>query len=157
LYKRSWFTICLRYNNNRFDAEDCLQTALVRIFSKLRQFDESKGSFKNWSNRIVVNANIAFLKRQRALNITDLDDDVLVYDDIQIDKENMISSENLIKVVQQLPVGYRSIFNLYVLEGFNHKEISDLLNISIGTSKSQLARAKKLLRNQLEELLKTTY
>ena len=149
--------ICLRYNKNRYDAEDCLQSALVSIFSNLEQFDAEKGSFKSWSHRIVVNANLQFLKKQKLRMHNDLEDEYLLCTQENDEQEFALSTEKMVKLVQQLPAGYRSIFNLYVVEGYSHAEIAQILDISIGTSKSQLAKAKKMLRRQVEVVLKTVY
>jgi len=131
-FKAYWYAICLRYNGNRFDADDCLQNSLINIFSKLGQFDVNKGDFKSWSAQVVVNDNLMF----------HLAEDT-----------SIISSENLTKLIQGLPNGYRAVFNLYVLEGYTHNEISSILDISVGTSKSQLSKARKLLQHQLEVVI----
>lgn len=153
-YKSGWFMICLRYNRNRFDAEDCLQTALMSIFSNLHQFDPDKGAFKHWSDRIVVNACLRFLQRQDRFQYSDSMEDYLPVLPEQNVEGRPVSTEYLLALVQKLPAGYRSIFNLYVLEGYNHQEIAQIMSISVGTSKSQLAKAKRMLRNQLEAELK---
>lgn len=156
-YKTSWFMICMRYNKNRYDAEDCLQSGLVSIFSKLSQFDAKRGTFKSWSHRIIVNANIQHLKKQQLFRHAELVDEYLTNDNEADESIEPLTTESMIKLVQQLPPGYRSIFNLYVMEGFTHREISEILDISVGTSKSQLAKGKRMLRNQLELVLKTVY
>ncbi len=146
--------ICLRYNRNRFDAEDCLQTALMSIFSNLTQFDSEKGAFKHWSDRIVVNTCLRFLQRQDRFQYSDTMEDYLPVLPEQVPEGQPITTEYLLSMVQKLPTGYRSIFNLYVLEGYSHQEIAQIMSISVGTSKSQLAKAKRMLRKQLEAELK---
>ncbi len=155
LYKTYWYMLCLRYNRNEHDALDVLQDAMIQIFTKIDQFDASRGNFKSWSGRIIINQNLMFL-RKRKLSYS-LDDeetslDVETYHDSAID---MLSAQELMKLVQKLPDGYRAVFNLYVLEGYSHKEIATLLHINEGTSKSQLFKAKKMLREELEVLYTT--
>lgn len=153
MFKSYWYTICLRYNKNNFDADDCLQNSLINIFSKLKQFDENRGNFKSWSAQIVVNDNLMFLrKKKQNYQIFDLEENLLIQEEVTEEK-SIISSENLTKIIQTLPDGYRTVFNLYVIDGFTHSEISEILDISIGTSKSQLSKARKLLQHQLEVVI----
>ena len=151
-YKNLWFAICLRYNHNQFDAEDCLQNALVKIFSKLGQFDSRKGRFKDWANRIVVNENLLFLRqRTKDRKMTEgITPETVSQPE---SSENTLSPERMTRLIQKLPEGYRNVFNLYVMEGYNHKEIGQILDISVGTSKSQLHKARKMLQQELEVLL----
>ena len=152
-FKSYWYAICLRYNGNRFDADDCLQNSLINIFSKLNQFDVNRGDFKSWSAQVVVNDNLMFLRKKKN-NFEAFDLDMEIEDVTEISNESsIISSENLTKLIQALPDGYRTVFNLYVLEGYTHKEIASILNISVGTSKSQLSKARKLLQHQLEVVI----
>ena len=151
-YSRSWFGLCLRYCQNRSDAEDVLQNALIKIFGKIEQFNPALAGFNTWSSKIVVNESLMFLKGRKSFN--DLDD-VKMVAEMHVDQEEMslLSAEALTKMVQKLPDGYRTVFNLYVIEGYAHNEISEILNISVGTSKSQLSKAKQLLRKRIEVLL----
>lgn len=152
-FKSYWYTICLRYNRNSFDADDCLQNALINIFSKLNQFDQERGDFKSWSAQIVVNDNLMFLrKKKQNFQTFDLEEEKHIVEQVS-EESSVISSENLNKLVQALPDGYRTVFNLYVMDGFTHGEISEILGISIGTSKSQLSKARKLLQHQLEVVI----
>ena len=152
-FKAYWYAICLRYNGNRFDADDCLQNSLINIFSKLDQFDVKRGDFKSWSAQVVVNDNLMFLrKKKNNFEAFDLEMDVEDVEPIS-EESSIISSENLTKLIQALPDGYRTVFNLYVLEGYTHNEIASILNISVGTSKSQLSKARKLLQHQLEVVI----
>jgi len=151
-YKTGWYMICLRYNKNRDDASDVLQNALIKIFGKIEQFDENKGHFKSWSSQIVVNENLMFLRKKVAsFQVDELSDhfDISNQDETALD---MLSAQELTKMIQTLPEGYRAVFNLYVIEGYTHKEIADLLNINLGTSKSQLFKARKMLQKKLEVL-----
>lgn len=153
MFKAYWYTICLRYNKNTFDADDCLQNSLINIFSKLDQFDEKRGNFKSWSAQVVVNDNLMFLrKKKQNFQTFDLEESLHVPEEIS-EESSIISSENLTKLIQALPDGYRMVFNLYVMEGYTHSEISEILTISVGTSKSQLSKARKLLQHQLEVVI----
>ena len=153
LYKRYWFAICLRYQGSRQDAEDCLQNSLIKIFSNIKQFDSAKGEFKSWSAQIIVNENLMFLRsaqRTEELNETNHN----IFSDELAEEEGIgISAEQLTRLMQKLPVGYRTVFNLYVMEGYTHKEIGEILNISSGSSKSQLAKARRMLRRHMEVLV----
>jgi len=150
IFKKSWFMICLRYNRNRADALDALQNALVNIYSKIHQFDAKKGSFKSWSSRIVANESLMLLRKKvSSFEVQSLPEEFELIDksETPIDK---LSAKELTLLIQKLPDGYRTVFNLYVMEGKNHSEISTLLNISEGTSKSQLYKARKFLRQKID-------
>jgi RNA polymerase sigma-70 factor (ECF subfamily) len=152
-YRTKWFMISLRYTKNRDDALDVLQNALINIFGKLDQFKPESGSFSAWSSRILVNESIMFIRKQsRDFLRTELDDDLMTIDARENQIERM-SAEELTNLISKLPDGYRLVFNLYVIEGYTHKEIARMLGISEGTSKSQLYKAKKMLRNQIEVIL----
>jgi len=154
-FKKGWFRICLRYNKNREDASDALQNALINIFQKIEQFDLKKGNFLAWSNRIVINENLMLLRKKvSAFNIGEIRDDLDIFDQNETPVEKL-SVEELTNLVQTLPHGYRAVFNLYVMDGYTHPEIAKKLNISSGTSKSQLFKARKLLQGKLEVLLST--
>jgi RNA polymerase sigma-70 factor (ECF subfamily) len=152
-YGHVWYSICLRYHKNSEEAKDALQNALIKIYSKIKQFDKSKGDFKSWSCKIVVNENLMLIRKNKNF-LREFDD---TYDESILDSEetaiDILSAAELTKMVQQLPDGYRTIFNLYVIEGYSHEEIATMLNISKGTSKSQLFKAKKLLKRKLEVLI----
>lgn len=152
-YRSVWYSICLRYQNNSATALDCLQNALIKIFSKISQFDVEKGSFKSWSSRIVINENLMELrKRSSKAFVEDIEESYDLFDESESAVE-MLSAQELTNMIQQLPAGYRTIFNMYVIEGYSHVEISKELGISAGTSKSQLFKARKLLQQQLEVLI----
>jgi RNA polymerase sigma-70 factor (ECF subfamily) len=147
-YKRYWFTISLRYNSSSHDAQDCLQNALVKIFSKINSFDQSKGSFKTWSSRIVINESITYLKTKQNSLTDQLD--IIEGSMYYVEEENnRMSKKNIINLIQKLPIGYRQVFNLYVMEGYSHNEIAEILGISTGTSKSQLFKARRMLQTMV--------
>ncbi len=152
-FKSGWFMICLRYCSNRADASDALQNALILIFSKIEQFDAVQGEFKSWSSKIVVNSCLMFLRKNtNRFQFNELKEDILMYEE-QHTQDDVLSVEEMTKMIQELPIGYRTVFNLYVLEGYTHVEIAEILEISIGTSKSQLSKSRKLLKQKLEVVL----
>jgi len=154
LYERHeqyWFRLCMRYGRNRSEAQDIMQDALVQIFKTLKQFDNKKGSFAAWSNRIMVTTALQHFRREKYRISEDL---TTVLDDADTSEDafDKISAKELTQIIQQLPDGYRMVFNLYEIEGYKHYEIAEMLDISVGTSKSQLSKAKKMLRLQLEKI-----
>ena len=153
MHKVQWFMVCQRYSNSREDARDMLQDGLVQIFKDLHQFDAKRANFSTWSNRVMANAAIRYLKKWKHLNfIEELKDMEQVIIDTSENVE-IFNAEVLTKAIQQLPAGYRLVFNMYVLEGYSHQEIANKLNISVGTSRSQFFKAKKQLKAWLEVML----
>jgi len=153
LYRSKWFMICMRYLPNKADAEDALQNGLIHIFSKLDQFDPEIGDFGAWTSRIMANDCIQSIrKNQKNMMVQELNNELPVFytEESALDK---ISREDIMKIIQKLPSGYRIIFNMYVFEGYSHKEIATQLNISEGTSKSQLFKARKMLQEALEVII----
>lgn len=146
-YASKLFSLCLKYSKNYAEAEDNLHDAFITVFSKIEQYN-NKGSFEGWLKRIAINTS---LQRYR--------EDVGVYDivnegnieDVSVDiNDDNVSIDFLLKIIQELPDRYRLIFNLYVLDGYSHVEISELIQISTGTSKSNLARARLILKQKIE-------
>ncbi len=142
--------ICLRYARDKSEAEDILQEGLIQIFQQIKKYDPAKGTFASWSARVIVNKALEYLRKWRRLKFQeDLDgmqEDLILDNSIVED----ISAKELIKTIQKLPTGYQVVFNMYTIEGYSHKEIAEQLGISVGTSKSQLSKAKKILRNWIE-------
>ncbi len=142
---------CLRYAQNRYEADDIMQEGLIQIYQDLSQFDEKRSQFLTWSSRVIAHTALRFLKRNKWHDTFQSTDEI---DDVEEDKANMIyeqiAAKEMTMMLQQLPVGYRLVFNMYVLEGYKHQEIAEKLNISAGTSKSQLYKAKKMLQTLLE-------
>ncbi len=153
-YKRAWFLCCLRYAGNKAEAEDMLQDAALAIFSDLATYDAKRGSFATWSHRVVVHAALRYIRKWRPIDrLTDSDTSALHQEDGSESVYDKLSAQELLDMVQRLPTGYRLVFNLYVIEGFKHHEIAEKLNISLSTSKTQLLKAKRMLRKKLEALL----
>lgn len=141
------FAICLRYADNYHTAEDLLQEGFIKIFKNIRSY-RGDGSFEGWAKRIVVNTAIEHYRKQaRMYPIVNLD-----AVDYSLNMEYLADTlelQDLQKLIQRLSPGYRTVFNLYVVEGYSHREIAEMLDITEGTSKSQLARARYLLQKMI--------
>lgn len=153
LHEVHWFRICLRYGKNRSEARDIFQEGVIDIFKNIKQFNPNRGKFQSWSNRIIVNAALRYLKQQhwsQSFEDIKMANHTADKTETALDK---IALKELIGVIQELPLTYRLVFNLYVMEGYSHKEVADKLGIPVATSKSRLSKAKKALRQELEVLL----
>lgn len=143
-YAPLFFSICLRYLKDPMAAEDALVEGFYKIFSKLNQY-KREGSFEGWMKRVIINEALMKIRKRNNLSLY-----------VEIDKAYNVKEEptaitdlaaqELMSLVQELPNGYRTVFNMYVIEGYKHREIGEILGISINTSKSQLILAKKKLR-----------
>lgn len=147
-YKDTLFFISLKYCRNEADAEDNLHDAFITIFQKMKTY-KNKGSFEGWMKRITIFKAIDKYKVQKPLNI-EINNDILE-GQVEIAADPDITLDQLLKLIQELPDQYRLVFNLYQMDGFSHKEIAALLNISEGTSKSNYHRAKLVLRDKIKE------
>ncbi|MEM9647576.1 RNA polymerase sigma factor [Flagellimonas flava] len=146
-YSGILFGMCLKYSRNRTEAEDNLHDSFMTIFSKMDQYNFN-GSFEGWIKRITVNTVLQKFRKEQYLNVVSEN----VGEEIEVDTEQMdVSLSTLLGYIQELPNKYRITFNLYVLDGYSHKEISEMLGTSTGTSKSNLARAKMILREKIEK------
>jgi len=147
-YASKLFTLCLKYSRNYAEAEDNLHDAFITVFSKIDQYN-NKGSFEGWLKRIAINTS---LQRYREnVGVYDITDEGNI-EDVSVDiNDKDLSIDFLLGLIQELPDRYRLVFNLYVLDGYTHVEISELINISIGTSKSNLARARLILKDKIED------
>lgn len=150
-YSKLHLLTCLRYVKHRYDAEDLLQESYIRIFKDLKQFDSCKGNFLNWSKRLVINICLQHLRKKRI--VIDFDNLKQAVDKVDLNSEilSQLNLEDLTKVISSLPKGYRTVFNMYVIDGFTHKEIAEELKISTSTSKTQLMKAKKMLQKNLSQ------
>lgn len=147
LFSGKLFSICLKYSRNYAEAEDNLQDAFVTIFNKIGQYKE-KGSFEGWLKRVAINTALQRYREDKGvLNL--VNEDVVAEDEVLVDSDS-IPIDYLLKIIQELPDRYRLVFNLYVLDDYSHQDIAEMLEISIGTSKSNLSRAKQLLKDQIE-------
>lgn len=147
LYSSKLFSICLKYSRNYAEAEDNLQDAFVTIFNKISQY-KHKGSFEGWLKRITVNTALQRYRNQGVFEI--IDESKIEVVEVTIDDDFDISIDFLLQIIQELPDRYRLVFNLYVMDGYSHKDIADMLKITTGTSKSNLARARMILIEKIE-------
>ena len=141
------FAVSLKYSRSYEEAQDNLQESFLLIFDKLKQFNE-KGSFEGWAKRLVINYVLQQYRKQGAF-MELVSDNIPNVEEVEIDDES-VTMDFLLKIIQELPDRYRLVFNLYVVDGYSHKEIGDLLEISDGTSKSNLARAKMILKEKIQ-------
>jgi RNA polymerase sigma-70 factor (ECF subfamily) len=158
LYNRfsgKMYAVCLRYANNADDAQDLLQEGFIKVFRNLHRF-RAEGSFEGWIRRVFVNSSIEhFRKKSVELSkVSDKEENTI--EDQDISALDQLAERDIVKLIQDLSPGYRTVFNLYVVEGYSHKEIGDLLGISEGTSKSQLARARSILQKKVAQYLSDT-
>ena len=145
------FAVCLRYMGNRMPAEDILQDGFITLFSKLDSYS-GEGSFEGWARKIFVNTALMSLRKTDALKLSDdLEEAGNLSSDISTQIQN-IGYKEIMKIVMKLPDGYRTVFNMFVVEGFSHKEIAQALNISEVTSRSQLQRARMILQEKIKKL-----
>jgi len=148
LFAPKLFGVCLKHSRNYSEAEDNLQDGFILLFEKINQF-QFKGSFEGWAKRVVINNVLQKYRSQGVFEI--VNENIPDVPDIDIDEES-VSMDYLISIIQQLPDRYRLVFNLYVVDDYSHKEIAEMLNITIGTSKSNLARARMILKDKIETL-----
>ncbi len=146
LYTGKLFALCLKYSRNYQEAQDNLQNGFITIFNKIEQYN-FKGSFEGWLKRIIINTALQTYREKNVLNL--VTEEIPEEVDVEIDEEH-VSLDFLLKLIQELPNRYRLVFNLYVLDGYSHREIATMLNISEGTSKSNLSRARVILRDKID-------
>jgi RNA polymerase sigma factor (sigma-70 family) len=151
-YAGKLMTICLRYSIDQMEAEDLLMESFVKIYRFMYQY-KFEGSFEGWMRRIVVNTALKKIKKRK-----------IQFEEIKPEKVteiadpgayNHLGEKEILSLVRQLPEGYKLVFNLFVIEGYSHEEIAELLNIQPGTSRSQLVKARKMLQQQIELQHKT--
>lgn len=146
-----FFPVCIRYVGDRTVAEDVLQEGFVALFAKLETYSGS-GSFDGWARRIFINASLMYLRKNDVLKDSQ---DITEIRKMSSDGENAlerIGYKELMGLITTMPVGFRTVFNLYVLEGFSHKEIADMLGITESTSRTQLSRGRIWLQNRIEKM-----
>lgn len=144
------FGVCLRYSKDQTEAEDNMQDGFLKVFEKIGTF-RHEGSFEGWVRRIMVNVALGRYRKNYLMHPVE---DVTVFDGPELDDHIIsdISEKDLLKIIQELPPRYRMVFNLYVLDGLSHKEIADEMKISVGTSKSNLARARGILKGKVAKV-----
>ncbi len=144
------YAICLRYIKDETAAEDVLVKGFTKIFEKIAQY-KGEGSFEGWIRKIMVNESLQYNRKNKNIHLNvhiETAHHVMNFEVI----ESQIAAEDLLKIIGQLPDGYRTTFNLYAIEGYSHQEIADMLNISVNTSKSQLSRARAMLRKAIMDI-----
>ncbi|HNP94073.1 MAG TPA: sigma-70 family RNA polymerase sigma factor [Cyclobacteriaceae bacterium] len=146
------YALCCRYIPSKMEAEDVLVTAFTKLFERIDQY-KGEGSFEGWIRRIVVNESLTYLRRNKNMYLeTEIEAVDRTPDYAHLDTH--LEAADLMRLVGDLPTGYRMVFNLYAIDGYSHKEIADQLGISENTSKSQLSRARALLQKKLIEMEK---
>ena len=150
-YAPKMYGVCLRYAGNENDANDILQEGFIKVYKNIEKF-RREGSFEGWIRRIFVNTAIEhYRKKVKMYNVTEAQENTI--EDKELTALDTLATKDILKIVDELSPGYKAVFNMHVIEGYSHKEIADILGITEGTSKSQLARAKGVLRNLIETRL----
>ena len=140
------FAVCLKYSRNFEEAQDNMQDGFLLILDKIKKFD-NKGSFEGWAKRVLINHILQQYRKTSILEI--VSDEIPDEADIEVEIDE-VSLEFLNQIIQELPERYRLVFNLYAVDDYSHKEIAELLKISVGTSKSNLSRARNILKQKIE-------
>lgn len=159
MYYGKMMSACLRYISDKDEAQDVLQDGFIKVFSNISKFDFN-GSFEGWVRRIIVNTAIDYIRKKKKdiFQVTDHEFIMVNYSEEadKTDDENMyacLKKNEILDAIQQLSPAYKTVFNMYVVDGFTHQQIAELLNINIGTSKSNLAKARMNLQKILKEKL----
>lgn len=150
LYADELFSVCLYYSPNRPEAEDTLHEGFLKVFQNIAGF-KGQGSLKAWIRKILINTALEKYRKKNPMYVLDNQENAQWENTGNEDIISNISADDLIKLIQELSPQYRMVFNLYALEGFSHKEIANKLNISEGTSKSNLARARSILQKKVKD------
>ncbi|HXU28215.1 MAG TPA: RNA polymerase sigma factor [Bacteroidia bacterium] len=144
--------VCYRYCKNREEAEDVLQDGFIKVFKHIGTF-KFEGSFEGWVRRIMVNTAIEHIRKQKQVHVFDDVENIIESPESEFNITGKLNEKELLKMVHLLPDGYRTVFNMYAIEGYSHKEIAEALGIAEGTSKSQLSKAKEFLKTLLHKYL----
>ncbi len=149
LFSAKMYGVCLRYAKDSAEAEDIMQEGFIRVYSKISQF-ESKGSFEGWMRRIMINTALEKFRKQDRLYPVE---EMKVFESTEFVEETIssITANDLLRIIQELPPRYKMVFNLFAIEGYSHLEIAEMMNISEGTSKSNLSRARVILQKSVSE------
>ena len=147
-YSSKMYGVCLRYAQNTEDANDVMQEGFIKVYRSLPKF-RSEGSFEGWIRRIFINTSIEhYRKKVKLYNVTEAQENTI--EDNELDALDSLATKDILGIVNELSPGYKQVFNMHVVEGYSHKEIAQVLGITEGTSKSQLARAKGVLKKIIE-------
>lgn len=150
LYSGKMHALCCRYVKDKMEAEDVLVVAFTKIFERIHQY-KGDGSFEGWIRRVMVNESLGFLRKNKNMYV-ETDIEAAEREPNYEQLGSALEAEDLMKLIEGLPTGYRVVFNLYAIDGYSHQEIGEQLGISENTSKSQLSRARVLLQKRLLEL-----
>lgn len=150
-YARLMMAVCLRYIGDEVSAQDVLQEAFIKVFAALPTFAGS-GSLEGWIRRIVVNTTLETLRKSDVMRDTAGIEDAEMAVSTEAGVMERLSAEDLMGMIAALPAGFRTVFNMYAIEGYSHKEIADILGISEGTSRSQYNRARNLIQRKIQEM-----
>lgn len=153
-YAPKLWPVCLRYAKNQMSAEDIMQEGFIRIYKYLEYY-KGEGSFEGWLRRTMVNTAINYYKKNLKNNDERDIDTVYNLSNHDVDAVSKMTADEILSVIQKLPDGYRTIFNLFIIEGMPHKEIAEKLGISENTSKSQLSRARVILQEKIKKIYKS--
>ncbi len=149
LYAPQMMGVCMRYSEGIADAEDILQEGFIKVFEHLNSYTGS-GALGGWIRRIMINTALQRYRENKNVHMVRLDDSAVHLMEVSDDALERLSAGELLIKIQQLPIGFRTVFNLYAIEGYKHQEIAAMLGINEGTSKSQYSRSKALLREMIE-------
>jgi RNA polymerase sigma-70 factor (ECF subfamily) len=147
------YVVCLRYSTNSEDADDIMQEGFIKVFRSLHKF-RAEGSFEGWIRRIFINTSIEhYRKKIKFNNVSEVPENII--EDGELNVLDTLAAKDIMNIINELSPGYKIVFNMHVIEGYSHKEIAEILGITEGTSKSQLARAKGVLKKILEAKVNT--
>jgi RNA polymerase sigma-70 factor (ECF subfamily) len=144
------YALCIRYAGNTDDAQDILQDGFVKVYSNIGKY-KGTGSFEGWIRRIIVNTAIEHFRKKNMLYSIDEKTEIQLADE-NTNIFNQLEAKELLEIIKSMPAGYRTVFNLYAVEGYTHKEIASMMNLTEGTSKSQYARAKSWLQEKIKKM-----
>lgn len=153
LYKQfasKMLAVCMRYAVDKMEAEDMLQNGFIRVFQKINDY-RGDGSFEGWMRRIMVHSSIEYYRKHHKMTVVDIEESGYEQP-VNATAASSLETKDLMAMIQQLPTGYRMVFNLYAIEGYSHREIAEMAGITEGASKSQLSRARTLLKQKIEQL-----
>jgi len=148
-FSKRMFVVCMRYAQTTLEAEDILQNGFIKVFTKHTLYT-GKIPLENWIKRIMINTAIDIYRQNQNRQTESIEEKNSIHIESTIGTDQT-SYKDLLNMIRELPIGYRTVFNLYIIEGYSHKEIADILNISEGSSKSQLSRARHWLQTKLQE------
>jgi RNA polymerase sigma factor (sigma-70 family) len=149
MYAPKMLGVCYRYAGNRDDAEEIMQLAFVKVFTQIQTFRNDGGSLEGWIRKVMTNTSLNFLKQKRNIEFEETDH-VSEYISVNADALENYDVKELMHFITQLPDGYRTVLNMYAIEGYSHKEIAEILGITESTSRSQYTRAKKILAGKIQ-------